>query len=98
MKRKIASNDGWQRILKQDLDARGIPWFLDLYLDVIVTRSGQLILKNVHELELALEAREITKVQYDFAQVIASSLMNRIQFGGFGLLELAVSHYQNLEF
>jgi uncharacterized protein len=85
-------------IFEQGLDKRGIPWFLDLYLDVILTRSGQLILKDVRELEVALETREITKTQFDFAQLTASSLINRIEFGSFGLLELAVQHRQHLEF
>jgi uncharacterized protein len=85
-------------ILEQGLDDRGIPWFLDLYLDVIVTRSGQLILKDTHELESALETSEITKAQFDFAHVTALSLINRIEFGSFGLLELAIHHYSNLEF
>jgi uncharacterized protein len=85
-------------ILEQGLDERGIPWFLDLYLDVILTRSGQLILKDTHELEVALETSEITKAQFDFAHVTASSLINRIAFGSFGLLEFTVENHQNLEF
>jgi uncharacterized protein len=85
-------------IFEQGLDERGIPWFLDLYLDVIVTRSGQLILKDTHELEVAFETSEITKAQFDLAQVTASNLINRIQFGSFGLLELAVHHHSKLEF
>jgi uncharacterized protein len=85
-------------ILEQGLDERGIPWYLDLYLDVIVTRSGQLILKDAHELEVALETSEITKTQFDFAHQTASSLINRIEFGNFGLLELAVQHRKILEF
>jgi uncharacterized protein len=61
-------------ILEQGLDERGIPWFSDLYLDVIVTRSGQVMLKDVHELEVAFLTREITKAEFDFAHITASSL------------------------
>jgi uncharacterized protein len=85
-------------ILEQGLDERRIPWYLDLYLDVIVTCSGQVMLKDVHELENAFETREITKAQFDFAHVTASSLISRIQFGNFGFLELAVQHHKHLEF
>ncbi len=85
-------------ILEQGLDERGIPWFLDLYLDVIVTRSGQVILKDVLELEVALETRAITKAQFDFAHITASNLINQISFGSFGLLSLAIQHQQNFEF
>ncbi len=84
--------------LEQGLNEEGVPWLLDLYLDVILTRSGQLILKDVHELELALKSREITKTQYDFAHITALSLMNRIYCGGLKVLELAVQHNQNLDF
>jgi uncharacterized protein len=85
-------------ILEQGSDERGIPWFLDLYLDVILTRSGQLILKDVQELESAFKTSEVTKSQFDFAHQTASSLMGRIQFGSFDLLSLAIQHERNLEF
>ena len=57
----------------------GIPYEDDMYLDVVVTPSGDVILLDEDELKEALERKEMTKDEYDEAYKIAYDLMEKLK-------------------
>lgn len=54
-------------IASQGVDAEGIPYFDDLYLDLIVHPSGEIIEDDRDELEEALKQGNITQEQFELA-------------------------------
>ncbi|MCE5170440.1 DUF402 domain-containing protein [Paenibacillus profundus] len=62
-----------------DVDQRGIPYYDDLYLDVVLLPSGQVFLLDENELEEALEWGRISKSQYDLAVAEASRFISRVK-------------------
>ena len=57
----------------------GIPYEDDMYLDVVVTPSGDVILLDEDELKEAFDRKEMTKDEYDEAYKIAYDLMEKIK-------------------
>ena len=51
----------------QGYDDDNVPYFYDLYLDLVVYPNGDIIVDDKDELEEALKNGEITKLQYDRA-------------------------------
>jgi predicted RNA-binding protein associated with RNAse of E/G family len=78
------------------VDERGVPWYEDLYLDIVVSPSGETLLLDVDELDEALRRQEITRGQYDFAWRQASSLLDALEFDLFALLWLSDAHHEQL--
>jgi len=60
-------------------NADGIPYFDDLYLDVVLLSTGEVILLDEDELESALKEKQITKTQYKVAKKEAESLLAYIK-------------------
>ncbi len=56
-----------------------IPYEDDLYLDILVTSNGEIILLDEDELKEAYERLEITKEEYDEAYKIANDLMQKVK-------------------
>ncbi len=56
-----------------------VPYEDDLYLDVVVTPSGDVILLDEDELKEALNKMEITKLEYENAYKEAENLMNALK-------------------
>lgn len=56
-----------------------IPYEDDLYLDVLVTSKGEIILLDEDELKEAYERLEITKEEYDEAYKIANDLIKKVK-------------------
>ncbi len=54
-------------IEKQGYDEDGVPWFYDLYLDLVVYPDGTVVEDDRDELESALADAEITREQYELA-------------------------------
>ena len=54
-------------IAKQGIDADGVPYFDDLYLDLVVYPDGTIIVDDMDELEAALAKEDITQEQYNLA-------------------------------
>lgn len=54
-------------INSQGYDENGIPYFEDLYLDVVVYPDGEIIVDDMDELEKALQENDITEEQFDLA-------------------------------
>jgi predicted RNA-binding protein associated with RNAse of E/G family len=65
-------------IKHQGVDDRSIPFFDDLYLDVVVLPSSEILLLDEDELKDALDKNEITKGDYDLAYKEAKMLMEGI--------------------
>ncbi|MDP4089247.1 MAG: DUF402 domain-containing protein [Bacillota bacterium] len=58
------------------IDENGIPFFDDLYLDVVVLPEGQVMLLDEDELKAALDSGEIDEEEYNMAYEEARQLMN----------------------
>ena len=54
-------------IAEQGVDADGVPYFDDLYLDLVVYPDGTIVVDDVDELEEALSKKDITQEQFDLA-------------------------------
>lgn len=61
-------------IAGQGTDADGMPWFDDLYLDLIVSPNGSIKVDDMDELEEALRQKDITQEQFDLALHTADQL------------------------
>ena len=63
------------------LDNRGIPWYDDLYLDVVSLPSGEVELLDRDELDAALGAGLVTEEQCQVAMDEATALLTGIRLG-----------------
>ncbi|SET50507.1 hypothetical protein SAMN05216389_11321 [Oceanobacillus limi] len=71
-------------------------WFDDLYLDIVVLPTGEVILLDEEELEEAYKKGVINDRLYQLAWREARSLMKIIKEGNFALLELTKKHRMEL--
>jgi predicted RNA-binding protein associated with RNAse of E/G family len=74
------------------VDERGVPWYADLYLDIVIAAGGETLLLDVDELDEALRQGEVTQSQYDFAWREASILLDALEEDLFPLLWLSEAH------
>lgn len=65
-------------IESQGTDFDGIPYFNDLYLDLVVYPDGTIMVDDMDELEEALLQKDITQEQYDLAVNTCDKLKNGI--------------------
>lgn len=77
---------------KHGLDDDGVPWFEDLYLDIVIMPSGKVMLLDEDELDEALEKGQVSRSKYDIARYEAERLMSKIEAGQFSILGLSTSH------
>ena len=63
-------------IAEQGVDADGVPYFDDLYLDLVVYPDGTIVEDDRDELEEALSQRDITVEQYNLALATSERLKN----------------------
>ncbi|MBD5531318.1 MAG: DUF402 domain-containing protein [Lachnospiraceae bacterium] len=61
-------------IAGQGTDTDGMPWFDDLYLDLVVYPNGEIKVDDMDELEEALRQKDITQEQFDLALHTADQL------------------------
>ena len=54
-------------IASQGIDVDGVPYFDDLYLDLVVYPDGTIIVDDMDELEEALSKKDITQAQFNLA-------------------------------
>ena len=62
-------------IAGQGIDKDGIPYFDDLYLDLIVYPDGNIVEDDRDELEYALKLGDITKTQFELANETCAKLL-----------------------
>ncbi len=74
-----------------------IPYWVDMFLDIVVLPSGEIFLLDEEELEEALGERVISQIQYDFAKQEAVKLIELIKEEKFSLLFIAHKHKKELE-
>ena len=65
-------------IAKQGVDVDGVPYFDDLYLDLVVYPDGKIIVDDMDELEEALSKKDITQEQFDLAIETSQRLQQRM--------------------
>jgi uncharacterized protein len=75
-------------VLEHGLDERGVPYFDDLYLDVVVSPDGQFEIKDADELEAALNAGVISLAQFDLAWLETNRLVGLLERGELNLRHL----------
>lgn len=68
-------------IEEHGVDPDGVPYYYDLYLDLIVYPDGSSLQDDMDELEQALQNDEITREQFDLAINTCRRLQNRISSG-----------------
>ena len=56
-----------------------MPYEDDLYLDVVVTSTGEIILLDEDELQAAYDRLEVNKEDYDMAYKEANQLMKKLE-------------------
>jgi predicted RNA-binding protein associated with RNAse of E/G family len=78
------------------IDERGIPWYDDLYLDVVVRPTGELEVLDVEELEEVLQQGVITPAEYDLAWREADWLLAALDCGWLPIFHLCQEHRELL--
>ena len=63
-------------LAEQGYDKDDVPYFYDLYLDLIVYPDGTIIEDDMDELQNALEINDITQQQFDLAIKTSSEIKN----------------------
>ncbi|PFI22644.1 DUF402 domain-containing protein [Bacillus cereus] len=75
---------------KYEIDERGLPYFDDLYLDVVVLPNGEIYVLDEDELEDAYKMGDVTKAEYELAwhttKWIIAAIQNR-EFYWISILE-----------
>lgn len=79
------------------VDAHGVPWYEDLYLDIVISPQGATQLLDVAELDEALRRGAVTPAQYDRAWRQASSVLDALEADLFPLLWVSDVHRALLE-
>lgn len=69
-----------------------IPWMDDLFLDIVVFPTGEIILLDEDELEEALSIGVINQSMYDLAWKEARKIIDLIHKGEFDIIHLANAH------
>jgi uncharacterized protein len=73
-----------------------IPWMDDLYLDLVLLPTGEVIIKDTNELEEALEKGLIDKPLYDLAWNELNYLKRLVREDNFDLIKLSCLHKDSL--
>ena len=74
------------------LDEAGVPWWHDLYLDIVVLPTGEAQIFDGDELETALQRGEVTREDAALAWREANALLEKIQENRLPLLTLSLEH------
>lgn len=78
------------------INDQGMPYYDDLYLDVVVLPTGEILLLDEDELTDALENNEISKEEYDLAYCEAEKLINDIKNDKNNLLNKTKDYLENM--
>ncbi|WP_404460643.1 DUF402 domain-containing protein [Sutcliffiella horikoshii] len=73
-----------------------VPYTDDLFLDIIVLSTGEIIQKDADELEEALTSGTINQAQYQLAWKVANKINKQIENNDFQLMGQATSHLKIL--
>lgn len=76
---------------------KDVLWMDDLFLDIVVFPSGEMVLLDEDELEEAYQNGDISRNQYDLARDEANKIMELIKIDQFPLIKLSGRHKKLLE-
>lgn len=75
-------------IAAQGIDAGGIPYFDDLYLDLVVYPDGTVLMDDMEELEEALKQKDISLEQFELALATSDRLQKGLLSDIFSFLNV----------
>lgn len=78
----------------QGVTDQGVPWFDDLYLDIVVLKNGEVFLLDEDELDDALSRGLISVRDYDLAKETARDVMKLIKNQAFPYFAISLEHYR----
>ncbi|TLS36588.1 DUF402 domain-containing protein [Pseudalkalibacillus caeni] len=78
------------------IDKNGIPWFDDLYLDIVVFSNGKIHLLDEDELLDAYANKKITKEDFTLANNEAKKIMLQLEQSLFPLLQRTATDVKNM--
>ncbi|TKH41673.1 DUF402 domain-containing protein [Paenibacillus terrae] len=76
----------------QGVTDQGVPWFDDLYLDVVVLKNGEIFLVDEDELEDALQRGHISTQEAELANRTAAEVLRRINTHIFPYFKMSLKH------
>ncbi|WP_339293157.1 DUF402 domain-containing protein [Paenibacillus sp. FSL W8-0187] len=74
--------------------SEGIPYWDDLYLDIVVFPSGDFYIKDEDELEEALNKRHINEEEYKLAKNIMNDLVKDIEIRENTIIKNSMNHFE----
>ena len=80
----------------QGMTDQGVPWFDDLYLDVVVLKEGEVFLLDEDELEAAFLSKQISKEESNLAKQTAHQILKWIDANQFPYFDLSLHHRETL--
>ncbi|WP_435925471.1 DUF402 domain-containing protein [Paenibacillus sp. DYY-L-2] len=78
----------------QGVTDQGVPWFDDLYLDIVVLKNGEVFLLDEDELDDALARGLITVREYDLAMETANEILQAIRERDFPYFSMSLDHFR----
>lgn len=75
---------------------KGVPWYDDLYLDIIISSDYSIALIDEDDLALALKQNVIKQEDFDYAYAQADRLLKLLRQNKFNLLEYSKKIYQDM--
>lgn len=82
--------------LQNGITENNIPWLDDLFLDIVVSPTGEIELLDFDELQNALAVNEISMAEYDLAISESERLLVDISENRFAIFNLCQSYRQAL--
>lgn len=79
----------------QGITDQGVPWFDDLYLDIVVLKNGEVFLMDEDELDEALTRGHISVKDYDMAMKTAQEVLRSIETHQFPYFHMSLEHYES---
>ncbi|WP_433946564.1 DUF402 domain-containing protein [Paenibacillus sp. SN-8-1] len=76
----------------QGITDQGVPWFDDLYLDIVVLKNGEVFLLDQDELDDALAQRLISPRDYELAAETTRELLHAIDAHTFPFFLMSLEH------
>ncbi|MFD2115846.1 DUF402 domain-containing protein [Paenibacillus yanchengensis] len=79
---------------KQGITEQQVPWFEDLYLDIVIFPDNKFVLLDEDELLAALEQGKVTEKDADLASRTVKQLLRDIKHNRFPYFDLSRKHYK----
>lgn len=80
----------------QGIGSDGIPWYDDLYINIVILPDGTLYVIHQEKLEEAVRSGELNEGDAELAWKTANQVIDEYRNGSFDLLLMAEKHLQEL--